>query len=272
VVYVPGASFTEEVDIEAAVREARAADAAILFLGEQASTETPGDIEDLELPAAQRRLANAIAATGTPVVIVLIENRPLIVSDVVAGARAVVLAYQPGPHGGEAIADVLFGEVNPSGRLPFTYPRHGGSLIHYDRTNSELQGPGMTDGRVQPQWEFGHGLSYTRFDHADLRLARAELTATDTLALSVSVSNLGERAGKEVVQVYVRDLYASIAPPVRRLRAFRKLELQPGQQRTVAFRIPVSELAFVGRDGAWVVEPGEFEVVVGDEVARFTVR
>lgn len=272
VVHVPGTGFTEEIDVAVAAAAARRVDVALVVLAEEPSTEKPGDIEDLTLPEAQRRLVRSLAATGTPVVLVLLQNRPRIVSDVVGSARAVLLAYQPGPYGGEAIAGVLSGRLNPSGRLPFTYPRHTGSLAHYDHPQSEELGLWEPEGGFRPQWELGHGLSYTSFAYGDLVVDAAEVGPSDTLSVSVTVENTGRRAGKEVVQLYVRDLYASVTPPVKRLRAFEKVSLRPGERRTVRFRVPVRDLAFIGLENRPVVEPGEFRVLVGGLEREFVVR
>lgn len=272
VVHVPGATLDSVLDVQAAARAARDADVAVVFLAEKPSTEKPGDIDDLTLPRAQLELVKALQAAGKPVVLVLFQNRPRIVREVVDDARAIVLGYQTGPFGGEAVADVLFGDVNPSGRLPFTYPRATGALTTYDRGQAEEAGPWGPTGGYNPEWEFGHGLSYTTFAYSDLRLGAPELARDGTLEVSVTVANTGQRTGKEVVQLYVRDLYASITPAMKRLRGFEKIELRPGERRTVSFRVPVRELAFVGPDNRWVVEPGEFEVQVGGQTARFTVR
>lgn len=272
VTYVPGSDYEKEVDIAAAVRASRGVDVAVVALAEKPSAEKPGDINDLDLPEAQMRLVRAIAATGKPVVIVLIENRPRIVRDAVDSAAAVVLAYQPGPFGAEAIADVLYGRINPSGRLPFTYPRYANSLLHYDHAAAEEVSPDFGSKGYNPQWDFGHGLSYTGFAYENLRIGSKMLNAGDSLAVSVSVTNTGTRAGKEVVQLYVRDLVASVTPPVKRLRAFRKISLGPGETKTVMLQIPVASLAFVGRNNEMVVEPGEFEVLVAGLHERFRVH
>lgn len=272
VTYVPGTEFEEEIDIAAAVQAARNVDVVIIALAERPSTEKPGDIEDLELPEAQQRLVKAIQAAGKPVVLVLMENRPRIVRELVDSARAVVMAYQAGPYGGEAVADVLFGVINPSGKLPFTYPRYANSLVHYDHTYSERIGPQDPAGGFNPQWSFGHGLSYTTFEYDDLSISRSHVQRTDTLVISVRVRNTGRRAGQEVVQLYVRDLYASIAPPVRRLRGFEKIALAAGQVQLVSFRLPMADLAFIGRANHPIVEPGEYDVLIGPLERRFEIR
>lgn len=269
VTYLPGTTEIEEISISAAVEEAFRADVVVIALAEGASTEKPGDIEDLELPSIQQQLVKAIEATGTPIVLVLASNRPRIIREIEPAAGAIILAYQSGPFGPHAVVDVLVGNVNPSGRLPFTYPRFSGSIVPYDHKSSERADIRFGWEAFNPQWEFGHGLSFTTFAYSDLTLAKDTLTMDGALEFDVTVANTGERAGMEVVQVYVRDLFASITPPVRRLRAFRKISLEPGESRVLSFSIPVSDLAFVGVDNALVVEPGSFEVETGGMSARF---
>lgn len=269
--YVPGTTFEQEVNIAAAVEEAFRSDAVVAVLGEWPSTEKPGDIEDLELPEIQIRLVQAIAATGRPIVLVLTQNRPRIIRRIVPLVDAVVLAYQPGPYGAEAVAGVLAGDVNPSGRLPFTYPRYSGSLVPYDHKNAERDDRNFGKNAFNPQWEFGEGLSYTTFEYTGLTVAEDTLSATDVLEVSVNVANTGALAGKEVVQVYVRDEYATITPSVRRLRAFEKLELEPGGSAQVAFSIPVQDLGFFDAAGEYVVEPGAFTLIIGELSAEFLV-
>ncbi|HET7456888.1 MAG TPA: glycoside hydrolase family 3 N-terminal domain-containing protein [Gemmatimonadaceae bacterium] len=272
VAYVPGATFDSVIDVDAAVAAAKNADVVIVALAERPSAEKPGDISDLTLPAAQLRLARALEATGVPVVLALYQNRPRVVRDVVDSARAVVTAYETGPFGGEALAGVLFGDVNPSGRLPFSWPRATGDVVHYDRAAAEDIRPDAPTGAYDPEWAFGHGLSYTTFAYSGLSVDRPSVGQGDTVTVSVTVANTGARAGKEVVQLYVRDLYASVTPPVKRLRDFQKISLAAGERRTVTFRLPVSRLAFVGIDNKPVVEPGDFDVMIGDLTGRFTVR
>ena len=270
--YSAGATLTKESDFAAAVRAARAVDVVVVALAEPPSAEKPGDIDDLALPDAQLRLARAMEATGTPVILTVFEARPRTIRDVVDGARAILLGYQSGPFGGEAIARVLAGEVNPSGHLPFTYPRNAGAIEHYDRAVSAEIGPSKPDDGYNPEWDFGHGLSYTTFAYDTIQLARRTIAARDTLAVSVAVTNTGTRAGMEVVQVYTRQFYASVVPPMRRLRDFQKIALAPGERRVVSFRIPVSRLAFVGRDNRMGVEPGEFDVQIGGRSVKFVVE
>ena len=273
VTYVRGAGFDDTLDVAAAVAAARGANVAIVAIGEGAYAETPGNIDDLTLPQAQIRLARAIQGSGIPVVLALYHGRPRILRDAVDGARAVVTGYETGPYGGEALAGVLFGDVNPSGKLPFSWPRHTGAiLIPYDRAHAaDIGGTDTTKRGYDPEWAFGHGLSYTTFAYSNLRVTTPSVGPRDTVRVSVTVTNTGARAGKEAVLLYVRDLVASITPPMRRLRAFEKIALEPGASRTVSFAVPARELSFVGRDQRLVLEPGEFQAIVGTLTAAFRV-
>lgn len=272
VTFVEGTSFSESIDVDAAVSAARDADVAIVAIGEDAYAETPGNIDDLALPEVQRMLVTSIAETGTPVVVVLIEGRPRLLEDAAEAADAVLMAYWPGMQGGRAIADVLVGAANPSGKLPFTYPRGPNDLVPYDHPVSSSFNIWMSEQTgFDPQWPFGAGLSYTTFEYDDLQLASTALGMDDRVEVSVRVSNTGDRAGREIVLVYVADEFATVAPSVRRLRAFRPVDLDAGESRDVPFTIPVSDLAFVGPDNEWIVEPGAFRVEIGGLSEGFEV-
>jgi beta-glucosidase len=285
VTYVPGTKITRpagspsnnnptnvesEVDIPAAVRAAGAADVVVLCLGEGSYTETPGDIADLNLGEPQRKLAEAIEATGKPVVLVLVEGRPRIVNRIADHAGAVLMAYNPGNEGGQAVADVLFGDFNPCGKLPFTYPRFPNGLMTYDHKAFETEG--FDNAGIRPQFEFGDGLSYTTFSYKALRLNRKTIGASDQLSVSVTVTNSGRRAGKEVVQLYVSDLVASLSPAGKRLKRFAKVYLEPGQSRTLTFQLRPDDLSFIGADNKPVVEPGEFEVTIAGLKDKFELK
>jgi len=271
--YVPGAKINDTLDVAAAVAAAEGSDVAIVALGEDAYAETPGNIDDLTLPQAQIKLARAIEATGVPVVLVIYHGRPRIIRDAVDGARAIVTGYETGPFGGEAMAAVLFGDANPSGRLPFSWPRYTGAILNaYDRARpADIGGTDSTNRGYNPEWAFGHGLSYTTFAYSDLKVTTPRVTANDSVRVSVTVTNTGKRAGKEPVLLYVRDLVASVDPPMRRLRRFEKVSLEPGQSKTVSFAVAARELSFVGRDNKLVLEPGAFDAIVGPLTARFEV-
>ncbi|HVF91972.1 MAG TPA: glycoside hydrolase family 3 N-terminal domain-containing protein, partial [Blastocatellia bacterium] len=272
VTYVPGSTFDKETGVDEAVAAARNTDLAIVCVGESAYAETPGNIEDLTLDEAQMKLVSAVASSGKPVVLVLVEGRPRIISRIADSSAAILMAYNPGNEGGQAVADVLFGDYNPGGKLPFTYPRHPNSFIAYDHKSWELDSTSFGNAAHSPQFAFGHGLSYTTFAYADLRVDPRNPSGDAPLNISVKVKNTGRRAGVEVVQVYVRDLVASITPPGKRLRRFARVALEPGETKELRFAIRPKELAFVGADYKWIVEPGEFEVMVGGMVRKITLE
>ncbi len=287
VTYVPGTKITRppgstsnntptdveaEVDIPAAVRAASAADVVVLCLGEGSYTETPGNITDLTLGEPQLRLAEAIEATGKPVVLVLVEGRPRVINRIVDKAGAVLMAYNPGNEGGQAVADVLFGDFNPSGKLPFTYPRTPNGLITYDHKAFETEDTAFGNMAFRPQFEFGQGLSYTTFAYSDLRLGQKTISGNADLSVSITLTNSGRRAGKEVVQLYVSDLVASLSPAGKRLKRFAKVYLEPGQSRTLTFKLHRDDLSFIGADNKRVVEPGEFDVMIAGLKDRFELK
>ncbi|ARS36195.1 glycoside hydrolase family 3 N-terminal domain-containing protein [Pontibacter actiniarum] len=284
VTYVPGVSYKadgkyyEEVaeNIDQAVAAAKGVDAIILCLGENTSTETPGNLSDLYLSDLQTELAQKLAATGKPVILVLNEGRPRVISRIEPEVQAVVQAYQPGNFGGDALADVLSGDVNPSGKLPYNYPRYPNALVPY------IHKPAAEQGKVagvynyeadySPQYEFGHGLSYTTFTYSNLELSKPQLLANEQLTVSVTVKNTGSREGKETVQLFTSDLYASgITPDVRRLRRFEKIALKPGESKTLTFTLTPDDLAYIDRNGKKTIEAGEFEVRIGDQAQKFTL-
>ncbi len=262
----------EEVDIAAAVEAAKNVDVVVLALGEGSYCETPGNITDLTLGEPQLKLAQAIQATGKPVVLVLVEGRPRIINRIADGAKAILMAYNPSNEGGTAIADVLFGDVNPSGKLPFTYPRTPNGLINYDHKPFETENTSFGNMAFNPQFRFGDGLSYTTFTYSDLRLGKQTISANEELPVSVTVTNSGQRAGKEVVLLYVSDLVASISPPGKRLRRFAKISLNPGQSRMLNFTLRSDDLSFIGADNKRTVEPGEFDVRIAGLSQRFTLK
>lgn len=272
--YAEGASFTEAGELDAAARAAEAADVAVVALGETGYAEWVGDLDDLTLPDDQLRLAEAVLATGTPTVLVLLEGRPRLIDAIADDADAIVMGYWPGMEGGEALADVLYGEVNPSGRLPFTYPRHPNALLAYDHRYTETLGTGFdrAPDAFDPQFAFGHGLSYTTFAYSDLRLSTNEVGEGEEVTVEVTVTNTGERVGKDAVLLFTRQHYAQLTPAMRRLRGFEKIELAPGASQTVTFTLTTDDLTYVGQDGEPVLDPGAFDVMVGDRTATFEVE
>ena len=259
-----------EPQIEKAVAAAAQADVIIACVGENSYCETPGNLTDLWMSENQRNLVKALAKTGKPIVLVLNEGRPRLIADIEPLAKAIVHIMLPGNYGGDALANLLAGDANFSAKLPYTYPKEINSLANYDYKVSEevgtMAGAYNYDAKVSLQWPFGYGLSYTTFEYANLKVDKANFTADDTLTVTVDVKNTGSRAGKESVLLYSSDLIASIVPDNKRLRCFPKHSLAPGETKTVTFTLPAKDLAFVGADGRWTLEEGDFLL----RVARLT--
>lgn len=265
VIYVPGVTHDQSNDIASAVAAMKDADVAVVCLGETAYCETPGNIHDLRLPAAQLQLAEALLATGKRVIIVMSGGRPRVMSEVAERAHGVVLAFLPGIEGGRAIADVLFGDVNPSGRLPVTYPRHVNGNTTYDHKWQE----NLEGNKVRPLFPFGHGLSYTTFAYSDLKLDKYEYRGEERIYVTLTVSNTGKSAGHEAVLLYLTDLYAEVSRPMRQLRRFTKIALAPGESREVSFILTRDDLSFIGRENKRIVEAGDFQIHVGTLTKQF---
>ena len=265
-----GAYYDEnEPQIQKAVDAAAKADVIIACIGENSYTETPGNLNDLWLSKNQRDLVKELAKTGKPIVMVLNEGRPRLIADIEPLAKAVVDILIPGNYGGDALANLLAGDANFSAKMPYTYPREINSLNTYDYKVSEevgtMEGAYNYDAKVSLQWPFGYGISYTTYEYSNLRVDKSKFTANDVLTVSVDVKNTGSRAGKEAVLLYSSDLSASIVPDNKRLRDFTKIELQPGETKTVTFSLPAKSLAFVGADGRWTLEEGDFVLKVGNQ-------
>ena len=260
------------VNVPQVLNAARSADVIVCCVGENSYCETPGNMDDLNLSANQKDLVRALAATGKPIVLVLNEGRPRIIGDIEPLVKAVVDVMLPSNYGGDALAALLAGDENFSGKLPFTYSKHINALHTYDYKVSEhrevMEGSYNYDAVMDVQWPFGYGLSYTTFAYSDLKVAisgsdRDSFKAGDVLKVSVKVTNTGNRTGKEAVLLYSSDLVASLIPDVKRLRGFEKIELQPGESKVVTFELPAEELAFVGGDGKWRLEKGDFRLACG---------
>ncbi|MEP7373586.1 MAG: glycoside hydrolase family 3 N-terminal domain-containing protein [Chitinophagaceae bacterium] len=270
-----GFDNTMNYDAEKLTAAAANVDAIILCLGEEAYAESPGNTRELTLPDNQIALAKAAAATGKPVILVLTEGRPRFITSIEPSMKGILMAYWSGKKTAEAVADVLFGDYNPDGLLPFSYPRSMGEIVLYDRKPSEEVREVFNDNintGYDPLFAFGHGLSYTSFEYGDLQLSSSTLTATGKLTVSLTVKNTGSRDGKHAVELYTRDLYASITPSMKRLRAFQKINLKAGETKTVTFIIDKNDLAFVNAQLKTVTEPGEFEVMIGNKKAKFTYK
>lgn len=271
---VPDYGAEVNYDVAQLKQDAQGVQAIILCLGEKAYAESPGIIDDLNLEAQQLALAKAAGETGKPVILVLTQGRPRIISSIEPDVQAVLLAYRPSTFGAPAIADVLFGDYNPGGVLPFTYPRFSGDVVLYDHKGTEKiredKPNTYGEGGFNPQWTFGHGLSYTTFEFSGLEVNNKQFRAGQQLQISIRVKNTGSRAGQKAVELYSRDLYASITPSAQRLRAYTKVSLAPGEEQEVQFTLSPEELAFVNEQGEWVTEAGNFDLMIGDRKITVT--
>ena len=279
IIYEPGVTYApykndnwweeNQPEIEKSVAAASRADVIIACIGENSYCETPGNLSNLTMSENQRNLVKALAATGKPVILILNQGRPRIINDIVPLAKAVINVMLPGNYGGDALANLLAGDANFSGKMPFTYPKHINALANYDykpcENMGQMGGNYNYDSVMDVQWEFGFGLSYTTYSYSNLKVDKTSFTADDVLTVSVDVTNTGKVAGKESVLLYSKDLVASSTPDNIRLRNFEKIELNPGETKTVTMQLKGSDLAFVGYDGKWRLEKGDFKLKCGNQ-------
>ncbi|MFI3186207.1 MAG: glycoside hydrolase family 3 N-terminal domain-containing protein [Methylococcaceae bacterium] len=267
VTYVGGDSFDAKSDIQQLLEEAEDHDVILLSLGESPYTETVGNIESLNLDQAQVDLANAAISTGKPVILLTLGGRPRIITSIAERVPGVILGFLPGMEGGEAIADILYGDYNPNGKLPISYPRNTNGFTSYDFKPMES----YEGNRYDPLYPFAHGLSYTTFETSGLKVEKAKIKLGENITVTVKVKNTGLLTGKETVLVYINDVAASVTRPNKQLKAFKKVELKPGQSEDLSFSLTPHDLSFIGIDLKRIVEPGDFKVMVGNEMVGFTV-
>ena len=279
IIYEPGVTYApykndnwweeNQPEIEKSVAAASRADVIIACIGENSYCETPGNLSNLTMSENQRNLVKALAATGKPVILILNQGRPRIINDIVPLAKAVINVMLLGNYGGDALANLLAGDANFSGKMPFTYPKYINALANYDykpcENMGQMGGNYNYDSVMDVQWEFGFGLSYTTYSYSNLKVDKTSFTADDVLTVSVDVTNTGKVAGKESVLLYSKDLVASSTPDNIRLRNFEKIELNPGETKTVTMQLKGSDLAFVGYDGKWRLEKGDFKLKCGNQ-------
>ena len=261
-----------EPQIQGAVDAAKNVDVIVACIGENSYTETPGNLTDLWLSENQRNLVKELAKTGKPVILVLNEGRPRLIADIEPLAQGIINILIPGNMGGDALANLVSGKSNFSGKMPYTYPKEINSLANYDFKKSEevgtMEGAYDYNAKITQQWGFGHGLSYTSYQYSNLKVSQSDFGHGDIIKVSVDVKNTGKVAGKESVLLFSSDLIASMLPDGRRLRAFDKIELQPGETKTVTFNLNADDLAFVGYDGKWVLEEGDFKLMIADQTVN----
>ncbi len=280
VLYTKGADLAieDDLEIQKALDLAKDASKIVLCLGEKNYTETPGDISDLYLSASQIKLALALAKLNKPIILVLNEGRPRLISNFEDKMSAVIQCYLPGNEGARALVDILYGDVNPSGKLPYNYPRYPNSLEKYNRKYTESLGDDEQNNDAKyeksysPQFEFGTGLSYTTFGYSNLKMDKTEINNTDTLTVSVDVTNTGKVSGKESVLLYLSDIYASITPEVKALKRFEKISLKPNETKTVTFVLNQKDLQFVNNDLKWISEKGAFKIQISNLTTEFMLK
>jgi len=262
--YLQGTSLDSIIDFNACIAQAKNADKIIVCLGELPCTEIPGNINDLTLPAAQLKLVDELSKLSKPIILVCCFNRPRIIHSIVNKADAIIYAYLPGDEGGRAIADCIAGIINPSGKLPFTYPKATNEIVHYDHKASEDLATDFSNNAYQPEFDFGFGMSYTHFTYSDFKVSSDTLLNNDSISISIKVTNDGKLNGKEVVQLYYKDLVASITPSVKKLVAFEKVDLSFGQSKVVNLKVAKSDFSFINKDLKRVTEEGTIELMLSD--------
>jgi beta-glucosidase len=267
--YRKGVELDKEVDVKAALDAPAQSDVIVACMGEKPSTEKPGDIDDLTMSATQINYVLELVKTGKPVVLVLVENRPLLVNAIADKVAAVVMAYQPGDYGGEALTNILFGDVAPTGKLPITYPRYNHTLLTYDHKYTETVDQQFGNKAFNPQWEFGHGLSYANLQYSNLQV---NVNPEGRLIVNVTITNPSKYSVDESVLLFVRDMYASVTPHTKKLRQFKKVTIGANATVNVGFEATKSDLSFYNSAGKLTFESGEFEVQIGTLTKTIEVK
>jgi len=261
--FVEGTDYLEDINANEAVEKAKNVDYIVVCVGEIPASEKPSDINELELPKVQQELVKKLSKLGKPIILVMVQGRPRIIREIEPLVDAIVMAYLPGDEGGRAISDVLFGDINPSGKLPYTYPKYSGNYLTYYHKKTDIRDVNWGFDGFYPQFEFGFGLSYTTFKYSNLKISKDTLLSNEELKISIDIQNTGDREGKEVVQVYLKDLIATVSPDSKKLVRFTKIELNPNETKTINFMLTSKDLESIGIHNTWITEDGEFEVQVG---------
>lgn len=262
--FIQGTGFDKDINTDAVIEAAKNADYIIACLGELPVTERPSDIKELYMPEIQRDLVKQLAKTGKPLILLLFEGRTRLINDIVDKADGIFMCYYPGHEGGKAIADILFGDVNPSGKLPYSYQKHAAAPMPYLHTVTDRADNFGTYTDYDPQWPFGFGMSYTNISYNSIVVDKNEFTKNDTITVSIKLKNTGKYKGKEVVQLYLRDDFATVDPDFEKLIRFHKVELDKEESKTVQFKLTPEDLAYVSQNNEWLIEPGSFTLTVGN--------
>ncbi|MDA3894296.1 MAG: glycoside hydrolase family 3 C-terminal domain-containing protein [Salinivirgaceae bacterium] len=261
--YVEGTNYLEDINTSKAVQLAKNVDYIIVCVGEKTASEKPSDINELPLPEVQQELVKKLAATNKPIIMVMAQGRPRIINDIEPLVDGILMAYYPGQEGGRAISDIIFGKVNPSGKLPYTYPKYTGNMVSYYHKKTDIRAADWSYNGFYRQYDFGFGLSYTSFAYSNLKIASDTVSGKQELTFSFDISNTGQRDGKEAVQAYIKDMFAIISPDSKRLVRFDKVDLKAGETKTIEFTLNWNDLAHVGINNEWIVEKGDFELQIG---------
>ena len=261
--FVEGTDYLKNINSDLAVSKAKKADYIIVCVGEIPASEKPSDINELDLPKVQQELVKKLAKTGKPIILVMVQGRTRIIREIEPLVDGIVMAYLPGQEGGRAISDVIFGTINPSGKLPYTYPKFTGNILPYYYKKADVRDVDWGFNGFYPQFEFGFGLSYTTIDYSNLKINKHTLSGSEEFKVAVTIKNTGKREGKEIVQVYVKDLVATVSPDAKKLVRFDKINLKAGATKIVEFRLTTKDLESIGISNKWIIEEGEFEILVG---------
>jgi beta-glucosidase len=263
--FVQGTDYLEDINSDKALSYAKKADYIVVCVGEIPATEKPSDINELELPKVQQELIKKLSKSNKPIILVMVQGRPRIIREIEPLVDAVIMAYLPGQEGGRAIADILYGTVNPSGKLPYTYPKYSGNMLPYYHKKTDIRDVNWGFDGFYPQYEFGYGLSYTNYEYSNLEIGTDTLKGSEALNISIDVKNTGDRDGKEVVEVFLKDLVATVSPDSKKLVRFDKIAMKPGETKTMHFSLNSKDLSFVGLKNTWITETGSFELQIGGD-------
>ncbi len=261
--FVEGTDYLDDINSDLAVLKAKNADYIVVCVGEIPASEKPSDINELELPKVQQELVKRLAKTGKPIILVMVQGRPRIIREIEPLVDGIIMAYLPGQEGGRAVSDVIFGTINPSGKLPYTYPKYSGNVLPYYYKKADIRDINWGYNGFYPQFEFGFGLSYTSFEYSNLKINKDTLSGSDNFKVAVDVKNSGKREGKEIVEVFIKDLVATVSPDAKKLVRFNKISLKVGEEKTIEFNLTTKDLASIGIKNKWIIEAGEFEIYVG---------
>ena len=263
VMYAEGTDYTDDINTAKAVSLAKNADYIVVCTGELPATEKPSDINELDLPEVQQNLVKELSKLNKPIILVMAQGRPRIIKDIEPLVSGILMAYYPGQEGGRAVSDILYGKMNPSGKLPYTYPMYTGNFVTYYHKKTDIRDTNWAYEGFYPQFEFGFGLSYTTFEYNNFKISKETISEGENITVSVDVTNTGKLAGKEVVQLYLKDLVSLVAPDSKRLVRFDKIELNPGETKTVSFEMNSDDFRTLSMENEWHLDPGAFELQIG---------